>query len=159
MWPVAARQIEILTAYVGADALFAAPRNTWVFVDWNAELDRTAAMHGIFVYALRQIAALAGKVGESSVRYADLAQRMTAAARSTFLDPSRNVFISGPKRQVSWATQAWIETMEAAFTATNLGIQLLGGHGFIVDHLAEKRFREARMLTMLAGAQIGRAHV
>ena len=43
-----------------------------------------------------------------------------------------------------WATQAWSETMDAAFIATNLGIQLLGGHGFIVDHLAEKRFREAR---------------
>jgi alkylation response protein AidB-like acyl-CoA dehydrogenase len=52
-----------------------------------------------------------------------------------------------------WATQAWLETAEAAFEATNLGIQLLGGHGFIVDHLAEKRFREARMLAMLAGAR------
>ena len=52
-----------------------------------------------------------------------------------------------------WATQAWIETMEAAFSATNLGIQLLGGHGFIVDHLAEKRFREARMLALLAGGR------
>ena len=52
-----------------------------------------------------------------------------------------------------WATQAWLEVVEAAYLATNLGIQLLGGHGFIVDHLAEKRFREARMLTMLAGAR------
>jgi acyl-CoA dehydrogenase len=52
-----------------------------------------------------------------------------------------------------WATQAWLETMEAAHCATNLGIQLLGGHGFIVDHLAEKRFRETRMLAMLAGAR------
>ena len=52
-----------------------------------------------------------------------------------------------------WATQAWLEAVEAAHLATNLGIQLLGGHGFIVDHLAEKRFREARMLTMLAGAR------
>ena len=52
-----------------------------------------------------------------------------------------------------WATEAWLETMEAAYNVTNLGIQLLGGHGFIVDHLAEKRFREARMLAMLAGAR------
>ena len=51
-----------------------------------------------------------------------------------------------------WATQAWLETMEAAFTATNTGIQLLGGHGFIVDHLAEKRFREARHLALQVGA-------
>ena len=52
-----------------------------------------------------------------------------------------------------WATQAWLETMDAAFEATNVGIQLLGGHGFIVDHLAEKRFREARMLALLAGGR------
>jgi alkylation response protein AidB-like acyl-CoA dehydrogenase len=52
-----------------------------------------------------------------------------------------------------WATQAWLETMEAAQLSTNLGIQLLGGHGFITDHLAEKRFREARMLAMLAGGR------
>lgn len=52
-----------------------------------------------------------------------------------------------------WATQAWLEAVEVAQLATNLGIQLLGGHGFVVDHLAEKRFREARMLTMLAGAR------
>lgn len=50
-----------------------------------------------------------------------------------------------------WATQAWLETMEAALDATNNGIQLLGGHGFILDHLAEKRFREARQLALLAG--------
>jgi alkylation response protein AidB-like acyl-CoA dehydrogenase len=54
-----------------------------------------------------------------------------------------------------WATQAWLETMDAAFVATNLGIQLLGGHGFIVDHLAEKRFREARHLAMLCGGRDG----
>ena len=52
-----------------------------------------------------------------------------------------------------WATQAWLETMDAAFVATNVGIQLLGGHGFIVDHLAEKRFREARMLALAAGGR------
>jgi hypothetical protein len=34
--------------------------------------------------------------------------QMTAAARSAFFDPARQVFISGPQRQVSWATQAWM---------------------------------------------------
>src|SRR6476620_1289967 len=52
-----------------------------------------------------------------------------------------------------WATEAWLETMEAAYNVTNLGIQLLGGHGFLVDHLAEKRCREARRLAMLAAAR------
>jgi alkylation response protein AidB-like acyl-CoA dehydrogenase len=52
-----------------------------------------------------------------------------------------------------WATQAWFGAMEAAVAVTDLGVQLLGGHGFLVDHLAEKRFREVRMLALLAGGR------
>jgi len=52
-----------------------------------------------------------------------------------------------------WASQAWLETMATAVTVTDLGVQLLGGHGFLKDHLAEKRFREARMLGLLAGGR------
>ncbi len=52
-----------------------------------------------------------------------------------------------------WATEAWVETTETAVAVTDLGIQLLGGHGFLMDHLAEKRFREARMLGLLFGGR------
>ena len=52
-----------------------------------------------------------------------------------------------------WATQAAITALDAAVAATDAGIQLLGGHGFLVDHLAEKRFREARMLGLLWGGR------
>ena len=52
-----------------------------------------------------------------------------------------------------WATQAWLGAIDAAVAVTDLGVQLLGGHGFLVDHLAEKRFREVRMLALLAGGR------
>ena len=52
-----------------------------------------------------------------------------------------------------WATQAWLEAVDATCSVTDLGIQLLGGHGFLVDHPAEKRFRETRMLALLAGGR------
>lgn len=52
-----------------------------------------------------------------------------------------------------WATEAWLGAIEAAVGVTDLGVQLLGGHGFLVDHLAEKRFREVRMLGLLAGGR------
>jgi alkylation response protein AidB-like acyl-CoA dehydrogenase len=51
------------------------------------------------------------------------------------------------------ATQAWLTAIDAAVTVTDIGIQLLGGHGFLVDHPAEKRFREIRMLAQLAGGR------
>jgi alkylation response protein AidB-like acyl-CoA dehydrogenase len=52
-----------------------------------------------------------------------------------------------------WATQAWLTAVDTAVAVTDAGVQLLGGHGFLVDHLAEKRFREARMLGLLAGGR------
>jgi hypothetical protein len=67
-------------------------------------------MQGIFVYCLRQAAELAAKAGDSgtAAHYSELATRMTAAARAAFYDATQHVFVSGPKRQVSWATQAWM---------------------------------------------------
>jgi alkylation response protein AidB-like acyl-CoA dehydrogenase len=52
-----------------------------------------------------------------------------------------------------WATEAWLQAIDAAVSISDLGIQLLGGHGFLVDHLAEKRFREVRMVGLLAGGR------
>jgi len=52
-----------------------------------------------------------------------------------------------------WATQAWLAAVDAGVAVTDLGVQLLGGHGFLVDHPAEKRFREVRMLALLAGGR------
>lgn len=62
-------------------------------------------------------------------------------------------FDQGEEHAGFWATQAWLEAVDRAATMTDLGIQLLGGHGFLVDHPAEKRFREARMLALLAGGR------
>ena len=110
LWPVVRRQMEILGQYVGADGLFAAPPGSWVFIDWRDGLDRAAAMHGVFVYSLRQAMELAREVGAKAEAedYGRRVAQMTAAARAAFLDPARLLFVSGPRRQVSWATQAWM---------------------------------------------------
>ena len=62
-------------------------------------------------------------------------------------------FDTGDSAAGFWATQAWGEAIDAAVAMSEAGIQLLGGHGFLVDHLAEKRFREARMLGLLFGGR------
>ena len=40
--------------------------------------------------------------------YAARIERMVAAARKHYWDASRRVFVSGPNRQVSWGSQAWM---------------------------------------------------
>ncbi|HYG33267.1 MAG TPA: glycoside hydrolase [Clostridia bacterium] len=119
LWPVVRRQMEILGQYVGPDGLFAAPPGSWVFIDWQDALDRTAAMHGVFVYSLRQAMELANAVGarDAAAEYSQRIQQMTAAGRRAFYDGSQRVFVSGPKRQVSWATQAWMALSEIATQA------------------------------------------
>lgn len=110
LWPVVRRQIEILDGYVGGDGLFAAPARAWVFIDWSNALDRSAAMHGVFVYSLRQAVALARQCGDArrAEEYGRRIAQLAAAGRAAFYDRERQVCTSGRKRQISWASQAWM---------------------------------------------------
>jgi alkylation response protein AidB-like acyl-CoA dehydrogenase len=84
----------------------------------------------------------------------DLAVSATAlhAARLSVYDAAARYDADDPFAGF-WATQAWQMAIDNAIALTDLGIQLLGGHGFLVDHLAEKRFREARMVGLLLGGR------
>jgi hypothetical protein len=110
LWPVVRRQMELLGRYVRPDGLFAAPKDQWVFIDWRDGLDREASMHGVFVYSLRQAAELARAAGaqDEAAQYSQRISQMTGAGRAAYFDAAQGVFVSGPKRQVSWATQAWM---------------------------------------------------
>jgi alpha-L-rhamnosidase len=102
--------MELLAQHLGRDGLFAAPQGAWVFIDWSRPLDRTAAMHGAYLYSLRQAQELARTAGDRQEAevYSRRIRQMTAAARRAFLNPKTRLFVSGPESQVSWATQAWM---------------------------------------------------
>jgi alpha-L-rhamnosidase len=53
LWPVVQRQLEIVGQNVNQDGLFVDPKHMWIFIDWNDQLDRTAAMHGVLLYYYR----------------------------------------------------------------------------------------------------------
>ncbi len=109
LWPTVKRQMEILTKYVSTDGVFADPGGWWIFIDWSDPLERTAAMHGVLLYSLRYALTLAQRVGASeSGQYSRLIEKMTAGGHRAFYDASQQLFVSGSKRQVSWATQAWM---------------------------------------------------
>jgi alpha-L-rhamnosidase len=109
LWPVVRRQMEILLQFVSDEGVFVDPGGWWIFVDWSPALEKTAAMHGILVYSLRQARELARRVGApEAAMYEARISTMVASGRRAFFDPGRGVFVSGPERQVSWATQAWM---------------------------------------------------
>jgi alpha-L-rhamnosidase len=110
LWPVVKRQMEIVGRFVGADGVFRDPGGWWIFIDWREELDKTAAMHAVLLFGLKQaleVARAAGKEHEAA-EYATRIGQMREAARAAFYDAGRKVFVSGKDRQVSWASQAWM---------------------------------------------------
>ena len=110
LWPAAKRQLEILGRDIDADGLYVDPKNMWIFIDWSRELDRGAAIQGLLIYAYQATAKLARRIGQPAEAAAHDARatQMIAAARRQYWDAKAGVFVSGPKRQLSWASQAWM---------------------------------------------------
>jgi len=110
LWPAARRQLEIIGRDVSPEGLYVDPKNMWIFIDWSRELDRNAAIQGLLIYAWQATAQLARRIGQTAegAEYEAQAAKMIAAARRAYWDAARAVFLSGPQRQLSWASQAWM---------------------------------------------------
>ncbi len=148
LWPVVRRQMQLLGANAASNGLFAAPKGQWVFIDWRDQLDHEAAMHGVFVYALKQALELARAAGASdeAAQYSKRIAAMSEAGHAAYFDRARRVFVSGPQRQVSWAAQAWMvlsgiatreEGAAALLAVREMNDAVRPGSPYLYHHVAE----------------------
>jgi alpha-L-rhamnosidase len=113
LWPVAKKQLEIPKKYIGKDGMFdhiAAGKEWWLFIDWKDDLDKQAALQGLVLFAMKEtyeLARLLGKENEVAELPA-LIKKMTAAAKTKLWDKESGLFLSGPSKQISYASQAWM---------------------------------------------------
>ena len=110
LWPVARRQSELLLDEFDSGGEFRNKGKLWLFFDWKPELHRTTAATGITLFALRRTVELARILGrEPEAAFCiPAAKRLKAWAIRNCFDPARGVFLSGPERQFSWASQIWM---------------------------------------------------
>ncbi|MBL0744340.1 alpha-L-rhamnosidase-related protein [Chryseolinea lacunae] len=113
LWPVAVKQLEIAKPYIQKNNLLdyeKAGHDYWLFFDWREGLDKQAALQGLVIHAYRETYALAKLLGKEKdvAELPSLVQTLTKAARKNLYDPTLKVFVSGPSRQVSFASQAWM---------------------------------------------------
>lgn len=110
LWPLVLKQLDFTLEPVNAEGLFVPPQDWWLFVDWHPTLDKQAAEHAIVLYGLRATLRLAKKIGKpaEAAFISEIISRMEVAARKNLWDESLGLFVSGPKREVSWASQAWM---------------------------------------------------
>jgi hypothetical protein len=108
LWPVARAQLDALLAAC-RDGILDSGTVTggWVFIDWNAKLEKRAAGHAALVIGLRAGAELATLLGEGAdaARFAAAVQAAVAAARRWLGSSGLVIADDG---QASWATQAWM---------------------------------------------------
>lgn len=110
LWPLVLKQLDFTLEPVNADGLFIPPKGWWLFIDWHRTLDKQASEHAIILYGLHATLKLAeklGKVKEASF-ISQIIPRMEDSARKHLWDEAQGLFISGPKREVSYASQAWM---------------------------------------------------
>jgi hypothetical protein len=94
--------------HVGRDYVFDSRASTkWKFLDWAEDLDRDAGMHGLLIFALKNVNDLARLLSQP-VPFVDHVSHMLEVAKVKFFDEELGVFVSGPTRQISWASQAWM---------------------------------------------------
>lgn len=110
LWPLALVQLDFTLGRVNKDGLFSPPEDGSLFIDWNDRLDRQAAGHAMVLYGARATQALGLQLQKGrEIRFLpEILARMSAAARQRLWDGSQGLFVSGPSRQVSWASQAWM---------------------------------------------------
>lgn len=111
LYPVAIRQIEIGCSYLNEEGVV--PDHSgefWCFVDWGEGLNTQAASLAILIYSMRYGIRLANYMNDRE-RISWLEQQMEtlkSSAVKNFWDEEQQLFVSGPDRQVSWATQVWM---------------------------------------------------
>ena len=110
LWSIALAQVRLVGKMIGEDGGIRFAKGVTAFIDWNPKLNRDAAIHAVYIYALKRVMTLAKKLGllaEVSDFPGDIA-RAEAAAIKAFWSSEMQLFTSGSKRQISMASQAWM---------------------------------------------------
>jgi alpha-L-rhamnosidase len=152
LWPVVKKQLDNPKKYLLDNGLFdneAAVKNRWwLFVDWNDQLDRQASIQGIIIFALKntwELAKTLGKENEVSELPA-LIEKMSNGARKHLYDAGSGMFTSGPRRQLSYASQAWMvlsgvaseeEARTALRTVASIGNAVKPGAPYLFHYYVE----------------------
>ena len=114
LWPTAYRQAELAVKRLDSRGVVKDSDDWWCFLDWNDSLNKQAGAQGVLIYTMKQALCLARLMcsGESGTGDVSQLERWTKTAVRGALeylwDSESGFFLSGPDRQISWASQIWL---------------------------------------------------
>ena len=104
------RQMELAGKQFDEKDLLICGEGFWEFIDWTDGLDKQAAMQGVYIYCAKKVREIAEILGDTE-KAAELAKEekaKTEAAKKYLLDSEAGLFVSGPNRQINYASQVWM---------------------------------------------------
>ena len=104
------RQMELAGKQFDEKDLLICGEGFWAFIDWTDGLDKQAAMQGVYIYCAKKVREIAEILGDTE-KAAELAKEekaKTEAAKKYLLDSEAGLFVSGPDRQINYASQVWM---------------------------------------------------
>lgn len=109
LFPTAHRQLELALRELDGRDIVTDKDTWWCFLDWGEGLNKQAGAQAILIYTLKQARVMAGWLGDTAKAetYEALTAKLTAAALDHLWDGEQGFFVSGSRRQVSWASQVW----------------------------------------------------
>ncbi len=94
LWPTARRQIELALTRCDSQGLVRDSDDWWVFIDWQAELNKQASAQGVLIYCLQRALWLAQRFEPQRVPdYTATLWQLKEAALHHLWDNDRQVFI------------------------------------------------------------------
>ena len=125
--PLGLKQIRLLQPCFREDlAKEEKELDCWCFLDWTAGLDKQAGAQGVYLYSLKsamEVARLLDREDWAAALEEDYRRKQLAAEQ--FWDEKLQLYVSGPERQISWASQVWMVLGGAAH-----------GDGALLDRVA-----------------------
>lgn len=112
LYPLASKQFEIFRPYY-RNGVTEKEIPGWNFIDW-CELDRNTAEAGVYLFGLRKLAKIAAILGHKSdqTAFEQEISRLSAALRKDSFDRKQGLFFSGPRKEISYASQIWMVLAE-----------------------------------------------
>ena len=149
LFPVTKVQIGDGLSYLDSDGLFDVNKKpAWMFIDHRGGLDVQASMQGVLIFAMKRTYALACALGREKemAEYPALIRKLTQSARKYLYDRKSGLVLSGPGKQVSVMSQAWMviagvlnpkEGARAIRTALKNGGCVMPGTPYATHYLVE----------------------
>lgn len=110
LWPVARKQIEIGLDRLDERGIVKDDESWYCFLDWEDTLNKQGGAQAVLIYAMRRGLILAEYLVdiEATDWINKELSRVVEATKTYLWDADKQFFVSGEKKQVSWATQIWM---------------------------------------------------